>query len=150
MENSSWVLAEPGRLVYASKKNPYRKLKLTNSEDGAKFLKTNWKNIDFTESFGIVALNSSNQILGFTILTTGSADQVTVDVRGIFQYCFGLNATALILCHNHPSGNLKPSQTDIRITEKIKKASKFLDVALLDHIIITSESHYSFQDESML
>ena len=73
-----------------------------------------------------------------------------VDVRVIFQVAIKANTTSIMLAHNHPSGNLQPSEADKRITEQVKEAGKLLDIPLLDHIILTSESYFSLADEGLL
>ncbi|MEI7523950.1 MAG: JAB domain-containing protein [Mariniphaga sp.] len=75
---------------------------------------------------------------------------IVVDVRVIFQVAIKANTTSIMLAHNHPSGNLQPSEADKRITEQVKEAGKLLDIPLLDHIILTSESYFSLADEGLL
>jgi DNA repair protein RadC len=72
------------------------------------------------------------------------------DIRIIFQAAIKANASGLIICHCHPSGNLNPSESDIKLTQKIKEAGNLMDIQLLDHLILTSESYYSFSDNGLL
>ena len=83
-------------------------------------------------------------------ISKGGISGTVVDNRLIFRQALQHYASSIILAHNHPSGNLKPSQADIRITKKIKQAGEFMDIKLLDHLIITSSSYYSFGDEGMI
>ncbi len=102
------------------------------------------------EEFWIVFLNNSNKVIGRIPLSKGGLTATVVDVRLLFKRALELRATAIILGHNHPSGSLKPSTADKNITKKIKEAGEVLDVKLLDHLIVTQKSYYSFADEGML
>ena len=101
------------------------------------------------EEFWVLFLNNSNKILFKTQLSKGGMTGTLVDVRIIFKLAFEQNATAIILTHNHPSGKLQASDADIQITKKIKTAGQQLDIPVLDHIIITETSYYSFVDEGI-
>ena len=95
-------------------------------------------------------LNRANKALGFSKISVGGTTGTIVDIKVIFQTALKSNASSIILCHNHPSGNLKPSEADIKITRSIKEAGKLMDIPLADHLIITDESYYSFADEGMI
>lgn len=101
------------------------------------------------EEFWVLFLNNSNKILFKTQLSKGGMTGTLVDVRIVFKLAFEQNATAIILIHNHPSGKLQASDADIQITKKIKTAGQQLDIPVLDHIIITETSYYSFVDEGI-
>lgn len=98
------------------------------------------------EEFWILYLNNSNKVIHKVQLSKGGITGTVVDVRIIFKIALEHNATAIILSHNHPSGVLRPSEADKQITQKLKEAGKNLDVNVLDHIIITEKSYYSFMD----
>lgn len=102
------------------------------------------------EEFWIVYLNNSNKVLQTSQLSKGGITGTLVDVRLAFKNALQLGAVALILAHNHPSGTLKPSQSDIDLTKKLKTAGESLDIKVLDHLIITENAYFSFADESML
>lgn len=102
------------------------------------------------EEFWIIFLNNANKIQLKTQMSKGGITGTLVDTRLIFKQALELSATGLILCHNHPSGTLKPSTSDINLTNKIKKGGEVLDIKVLDHIIITEEKYYSFADEGIL
>ena len=102
------------------------------------------------EEFWIIFLNNANKIQLKTQMSKGGITGTLVDTRLIFKRALELAATGLILCHNHPSGTLKPSTSDINLTNKIKKGGEVLDIKVLDHIIITEEKYYSFADEGIL
>ena len=95
-------------------------------------------------------LNRANKVLGFSKISSGGTSGTLVDVKIIFQIALKSNASSIILGHNHPSGNLKPSDADIRITRTIKEAGKMMEIPLVDHLILTDENYYSFADEGMI
>lgn len=102
------------------------------------------------EEFWIVYLNNSNRVLYKEQLSKGGLTGTLVDTRLVFKKAFELNAIAVILCHNHPSGKLQPSSADNSITKKLKNAGDTLDIKVLDHIIITENAYFSFADENLL
>ena len=102
------------------------------------------------EEFWIVFLNNSNKVLHKFQLSKGGLTGTLVDIRLIYKKALEVSATALILCHNHPSGKLQPSPSDIEITRKIKDAGKLMDIQVLDHLIITEKAYFSFADEGRL
>jgi len=102
------------------------------------------------EEFWILFLNNANKIQLKTQMSKGGITGTLVDTRLIFKQALELAATGLILCHNHPSGTLKPSTSDINLTNKIKKGGEILDIKVLDHLIITEKYYYSFADEGIL
>jgi DNA repair protein RadC len=106
--------------------------------------------IDYKEFFWVLLLNNSNKVLSCSEIAKGGTTGVNVNIKEIFQLILKSNATGLILCHNHPSGKLKASKSDEQITYKISAAAKVFDINLLDHIIITKESYFSFVDEGKL
>lgn len=126
--------------------------KVTCSEDAYKYLLSTYKKgtICYKEYFKVLFLNQANQILGYTLISEGGLTETTADVRLIFQAALLTNSVALILAHNHPSGNLKPSPEDIRLTKQVREASNFMRIKILDHIIISDTEYYSFADEGML
>lgn len=101
------------------------------------------------EEFWIVYLNNSNKVLSKSQLSKGGMTGTVVDTRMVFRTAIEIGATALILCHNHPSGTLIPSDADKQITKKLKSAGDNLDVKVLDHLIITERSYFSFADEGL-
>ncbi len=102
------------------------------------------------EEFWIVYLNNSNRVLHKEQLSKGGLTGTLVDVRLVFKKGIELFSTAIILCHNHPSGKLQPSQADKSITSKLKLAGETLDIKVLDHIIITENAYFSFADENLI
>ncbi|HRH65264.1 MAG TPA: DNA repair protein RadC [Bacteroidia bacterium] len=102
------------------------------------------------EEFWVVYLNRSNKILAKQQLSSGGMSGTVVDPRMIFKAALDHKAQAIILCHNHPSGTAKPSEADIRLTKNMVEAGKVLEISVLDHVIITQQSFYSFADEGMM
>lgn len=102
------------------------------------------------EFFYLVLLNNSFRCIGYALIGVGTTGTVAVNVKEILQLALLSNATHIILSHNHPSGSLKPSSTDIALTKQVKKAAALFDVELADHIIITAESYVSLGDEGLL
>ncbi len=103
-----------------------------------------------TEEFWAIFLNQSNKILTKAKLSSGGISQSVVDIRVLFKMALENFATAIIVAHNHPSGNLKPSQEDLKITKQIAEAGALLKIQLLDHLIISQNSYLSFADECLL
>lgn len=106
--------------------------------------------IEWVESFIVIALNRANKVLGFYKVSSGGLTGTVADPRIILQFGLLSNATSLILAHNHPSGNLRPSVADESLTAKIKSAASYFDIKVLDHIIVSTESYFSFADDGIL
>lgn len=107
--------------------------------------------IGYRETFKVLLLNNSNKIIGYTTISEGGLTSTIVDVRMIMQTALVSNAISIILTHNHPSGNPRPSGHDDNLTKKIKSACELMDIRLLDHIIVTPyDSFYSYCDEGRL
>ena len=103
------------------------------------------------EEFWILLLNRANRVIGREMISTGGVSGTVVDAKIIFRRALEASlASSIILCHNHPSGNLRPSQADIDITKKLKHAGEMLDIMVLDHLIIANNSYYSFADDNAL
>jgi DNA repair protein RadC len=102
------------------------------------------------EEFWIVYLNNSNKVISKTQLSKGGITGTVVDVRLVFKMALEYGATSIVLCHNHPSGSLKPSDADIQITQKLKRAGESLEITILDHVIVTETSYFSFVDQGIL
>jgi DNA repair protein RadC len=106
--------------------------------------------LEIYESFFILLLNRANNSIGFAKISQGGVAGTVVDVKIIAKYAVESLCSSVILAHNHPSGNLIPSEPDINITSKTKEALKFFDINVLDHIILASEGYYSFADEGKI
>ena len=102
------------------------------------------------EEFWILYLNNSNKIIYKNQLSSGGITSTLVDVRILFKKALELSSVAIILCHNHPSGSLKPSKSDLDLTKKIQEGGKNLDIKILDHLIITEKAYFSFADSNLI
>ncbi|UCA60392.1 DNA repair protein RadC [Chryseobacterium rhizoplanae] len=120
-----------------------------NSHDAYSILKNQLSDLR-TEEFWAIFLNNSNKVIHTSQLTQGGISQSIVDVRVLFKTALENFSTGVIIAHNHPSGSMKPSKEDLNITQKIKEAGKVLSIQLLDHIIITQHSYFSFSDAGLL
>lgn len=102
------------------------------------------------EVFGVLFLNRSNKVIAYEQISEGGITGTVVDIRIILKKALLHECVSMVICHNHPSGNLDPSLADELITQKIKEASALLDIRLLDHIIVSTEGHYSFADQGKI
>jgi len=136
------------RIVYSKKQNAKDRNKITGSDAVYKLLLEIWsKQIDTREEIIILLLDRSNNVLGYHVLSMGGITGTVADLRLLFGVALKSLATSVILAHNHPSGNLNPSQSDITLTKKVKEAGNIMDIQLLDHLIVTKDGYYSFMDE---
>ncbi len=124
--------------------------KVVTSGDAYDCLKDVFPGLDYREYFYILCLNRNNKVLGYCQISSGGLSGTLADVRMIMQTALKSNACSIVLSHNHPSGNLIPSEADKDLTKKIREAGKLLDIPVLDHIILTSESYFSFADEGLM
>lgn len=138
------------KISYSS--NKLSKEKVKNSDSSYELLRSFYSDdtIELYEESKILLLNRANQPLGIFNLSTGGTSTAIVDTRLIFSIALKANASSIILSHNHPSGNLTPSENDIRVTKTLKTAGKILEIELLDHLIITSEGYFSFASNGLL
>lgn len=138
------------QITYTSKIKSADRIKICCSEDANKALRTFWPSFDHVEFAYLLLLNRQNQILGFHQLAKGGMTGTVVDVRVIFQVAIKANAISIMFGHNHPSGNLQPSDADKKITRQIKEAGVILDIQLLDHIILSEDGYLSMADDGLL
>lgn len=122
---------------------------ITSSSDVANYLQSLLKDYRH-EVFAVLYLNRANKINHFEIVSEGGITGTVADPRIILKKALEEDAVAIILCHNHPSGSLKPSGADQELTKKIKEAAKFFDIKVLDHLIVSDAGYYSFSDEGIL
>lgn len=120
-----------------------------SSRDIAQYLQTTLKDYSY-EVFAVVFLNRANKINHFEIISKGGITGTVADPRIILKKALEEDATSIVLCHNHPSGNLQPSRADEELTKKIKDAAGYFDIKIIDHIIVSEEGFYSFADEGIL
>ena len=128
------------------------KVKLTNYKETYDFILSHWNKdiIEYLEESKIILLNRANVVLGIYELSKGGISGTVVDIWIILGIALKCNATGIMLVHNHPSGNLHPSEADRKITLKLKEACQLLELSLIDHLIISKQSCYSFAQEGIL
>ncbi len=125
--------------------------KVSSSKDAESIFRSIWSHrMDYIEEFFVLLLNRSNKVIGWSKISMGGPSGTVSDPKVIFQIGLKTHASHIIMAHNHPSGNLEPSQADINLTQKMKNAGSLLDLPILDHLILSSESYYSFADDEKL
>jgi DNA repair protein RadC len=139
-------------LTYRSKVKASERPQINSSGDAYSLLKQVWEKgkIDFVEQFKVLLLNRANKVIGLVNVSTGGVTGTVVDPKIVYVAAIKANACAIIISHNHPSGQLRPSRSDEELTRKIKSAGSFLDIKLVDHLIISEEAYFSFADEGLL
>jgi DNA repair protein RadC len=132
------------KLSYVNETEISERSVIRSADDAAKLLFESWdkSTIEHIETVKVILLNNGQQLLGIADISQGGLTGSVIDVRLIAQYAITANASAVLLAHNHPSGTLKPSHSDIEITKKVKDAMKLLDITLLDHLIINKDGQY--------
>lgn len=139
--------------IKVSYTNDFKELQIIkNSKSSFNILLDCWDKhtIELQEEFKVLLLNRRNAVLGIYPLSRGGVSGTVVDVKLVFSVALKCNASNIILAHNHPSGNLTPSEADKNLTEKIKLGGQHLDIKVLDHIIVTKNNYFSFSDEGIL
>lgn len=139
-------------LCIGRKKSDAPKVKLTSAAQGYEFFKQIWDEdtLCYSESFMCIFLNRNMTTIGWMKVSSGGLDSCIVDVRMILGAALKCGASAIMMAHNHPSGNLTPSTADDKITNKCKLACDIMDIALVDHMIVTDEGFYSYANEGKL
>lgn len=151
MQSHNYQVSEV-QLVYRTKTKPSERPTISSSSDAYKIFQAGWEKdrLELQEEFKAIFLNRGNRVLGMYHLSTGGITGTVADPRLLFTAALKLNCSSIIICHNHPSGSLRPSSADEELTCKIKNAGSFLDIKVLDHLIISTEGYYSFADEGIL
>jgi len=125
------------------------RIQVTSSRDFFQSIKSQFADLNH-EEFWIILLNRANKITSKHLISKGGQAGTIADPKIIFQTALENHAAAIMLAHNHPSGNLKPSHADLDLTRKLKGAGQLLDIAVLDHLIISNNAYYSFADEGVM
>ena len=129
----------------------FTKVKITGSETAQKYIRQFYgDDLEIFESFFILLLNRANETIGYAKISQGGIVGTVVDKKIILKYVVESLASGVILAHNHPSGNINPSDADLRITKEIKELCNLIDSPVLDHVILTADSFYSFADNGKL
>jgi DNA repair protein RadC len=152
MNQAEWTEIAEVELVYKSNIKASMRPALSSSNDVYELFLQSWdKNkIELQEQFKMLMLNRANKVVGIFKVSSGGVTGTIADPKLIFMAALKANACMIILAHNHPSCNLKPSKADHDLTEKIKQGGRLLDIKVLDHLIITTEGFYSFADEGLM
>jgi len=139
-------------LLYKSTVKASERPLITSSHEAADVLRRTWEDgkIELLEQFKVLLLNRANKVLGLFNCSSGGITGTVADPRLILCAALKANACSIILAHNHPSGGTKPSAADEELTKKIKAACALVDIKVLDHLIMTSETYFSFADEGIL
>lgn len=136
-------------LVYKRGCKASERPQINKAEQAYRLLLDQWdeNKLEFVEQAKMLLLNKANRVLGITNLSTGGIAGTIVDPKLVFVTALKANASAIILAHNHPSGNLNPSSQDQRMTRQMMEAGRLLDIQVIEHLIITDEGFYSFAEE---
>ena len=138
-------------LKVAERNEGFPTKQITCSDDAVSFARQFYSDdIELYESFFLLLMNAQNKTIGYAKISQGGVVGTVVDVKIICKYAVDTLANSVMIFHNHPSGNTRPSEQDKGMTEKVKQALTLLDCKLLDHIILTTNSYFSFTDEGLL
>lgn len=122
-------------------------MKINGSSDAYEYIKQFYSDdIHIYESSFVLMMNRNNTVIGYAKISQGGVTGTVVDTKIVLKYVIDSLSTAFIIAHNHPSGNMKPSEEDKRLTKRLKEICGYIDCQMLDHLILTSESYYSFAD----
>jgi DNA repair protein RadC len=140
------------QLIYKSKVKPSLRPKVLTPSQAANVFRKYWDpdKIELVEQFKILLVNRTKRVLGIYEVATGTTTDVMCDVRLVLIAALRANATGIMIAHNHPSGSLELSEKDFQFTNTLRIAARFLQISLLDHIILTRESYFSFADRGIL
>jgi DNA repair protein RadC len=150
-ETKKYQVAEI-QLSYKSNVKPSLRPKIECSRDAYNVFVESWDDtkLEFVEQFKMMLMNRANKVLGIFEVSTGGTSGTVADPKLIFAAAIKCGACGIILAHNHPSGNLQPSQADRELTRKLKDGGTLLEIQVLDHIVLTTEGYYSFADEGLI
>jgi len=139
-------------IIYKTKVKSVDRKKISKSSDAYEVFMNcfDMNVIEHHEEMKLILLNRANQVLGWAKISQGGLIGTVVDRKIVLQLALTSNASSIVLCHNHPSGNLRPSEADEKMTKQLIKAASTHNINILDHIIITKDSHYSFAENGML
>lgn len=152
MQFPQWTRVSEVELIYKSKVKASERPKITCAKDAYEIFLKHWDadKLEFVEEFKVILMNKANKVLGICSLSSGNVSGTIADPKQVFTAALKANASYVMICHNHPSGSLKPSHTDVVLTHKMREAGRFLDLPLLDQLIIAAEGYFSFADEGLI
>ena len=139
-------------ITYSSTVKPSQRPKVGSSLDAGQILREAWEEgtLEHREQVRVLLLNRANKVLGIFLASTGGLAGTVCDPKVVFQAALKANASSIILAHNHPSGELTPSEADRNLTRKLVQAGELLDIKVLDHLILTEEGYCSMADEGYM
>ncbi|HEY4967188.1 MAG TPA: JAB domain-containing protein [Puia sp.] len=151
-QETDWTKASEVELIYRSKVKASERPRIRQSKDAFALLIQHWdlNKIELLEEFKVIFLNQANKVLGIFNVSSGGITGTVADPRLIFSAALKASACNIMLAHSHPSGNLQPSRADEELTSKLKSAGQFLDIRVLDHLIVSRDHYYSFADEGLI
>ena len=136
---------------YSPRVTPSERISIFSSSEAEQLFRRIWgQPIELKECFYALFLNRANKVLGYLLVSIGGVSGTVADPKVIFQTALKANASSVILAHNHPSGNGKPSEADLQLTQKLKDAGHLLEITVLDHLIILPEGYTSFADDGLI
>lgn len=140
------------KLTYKSKIKASEREKILSAENAYKILLSVFdsETIQYKEFFKVILMNRANKVLGVCHISEDGLNETSADIRIIMQAAILGNASAIILAHNHPSGNIQPSMQDDQVTKRVKEIAKLIGINLLDHLIITDETYYSYSENGRI
>lgn len=146
------IIVSEVEVTYKSKIKASSRPSINSPADSYNVLIKIWdmNKIELLEHFYALYLNNANRVLGAALISSGGISTCVADPRVIMVIALKLSATGIILAHSHPSGSLNPSSIDIAMTQKLKNGGEFLDIRVLDHLIVTKEGYYSFANEGLI
>ena len=152
IQNQNAFMVAEVELSYKTTFNISERPMINSSKQAYAVLMSKWhmNRIELVEEFKIILLNTQNRVLAISTVSQGGRAGTVADPRMIFTTALKICAVGIILAHNHPSSNLKPSQDDLRLTNQLKAAGLLLEIPILDHLIITKTGYYSFGDAGLL
>ena len=151
-QTANWTKVSEVELVYRSKVKASERPRIRDSQSAYSLLLLTWDHdkIELLEQFKVLFLNQANAVLGIYNASSGGITGTVADPRLIFSAALKASACSIMLSHSHPSGNIKPSRADEELTMKMRNAGLFLDIKVLDHLIITKDQYFSFADAGLL
>lgn len=137
-------------ISYSNHVKASERVQITRSSHAYEIFLNTFPSLQHREYFYTIFLNRANKVLGVYQVSIGGITGTVVDPKIVFQAALKANACSIILAHNHPSGGLNPSEADISLTKKLKQAGEFLEMPVMDHLIISEDGYYSFADEGRI
>ncbi|WP_316818853.1 JAB domain-containing protein [Pedobacter nyackensis] len=152
MVNKTLFKVAEVELTYKPNYKPSERPQISTSKQAHEVFISHWSlgKIELIEEFKILLLNRRNRVLGIVDISMGGITETLADPKVIFAVALKSGATGIILCHNHPSEELQPGKSDIELTKRLQQCGRLLDIDILDHLIVSKDTFYSFADEGLM